>query len=601
MCHVYAVLGAFLLALDLASVQAEPIDIFPDALHRLEVLSPGPEAAETRIVPVEGQDFEQALEAKTIQGTQWPWGIQFMASVPVEVRNGDVILAEFSLRTIAATAESGEGKTQLSFEEKGGGFLKSLTYDACAGQAWKRFQIPFRVIGVKGKDYAPNEAQIGFRLGYRGQTIQIGGIRIVNYGQDYDISSLPVTRLDYSGRDSKAAWRAAAQRRIAELRQAPLIVQIVDAAGKPVSGATVDVRMKRHAFRFGSAVDLQFFSGNAPDNQRYRQFVLDHFNQITPENDLKWDYWEANVSRREETVEALKDLKKSGIRIHGHNLIWPGFGVMPRDIKSLLADRTALDKRIADHFTEILGQTHDLVEEWDAVNEPYAVRPILERYGDGLVGDWFALAHRIDPAPVLYLNDYANFQNNGDDTAHKLDFEKRLKDLLAAKAPVQGIGMQGHLGGMVCSPEAVLKELDRFAKIGLPIQITEFDIDATDEKLKADFTRDFMTACFSHPAVIGFSSWGFWEGRHYLPAAAMVRQDWSFTPWGKAWFDLVEKTWWTKASGTSDAAGKYQVNGFLGDYTITVKFGGKEAVVSTALQKGSPVLQIQLEHGPVAK
>lgn len=586
----------WMLVMGLVSIQAEPRDIFPNAMERLQSMSPGPDSLESRIVPVEGQDFKEALEAKTLQNSTWSYSIQYQGTIPVEIKNGDVILAEFSIRTLASTAESGEAKTQLTLEQKGGEYKKSVEYDASAGKEWKKFQVPFVVKGVKGADFAPGEAQICFRLGYRAQTIQIGGVRILNYGKNYDISTLPATRIDYEGRDPKAPWRVAAQKRIEELRKAPLRVRVVDSTGKPVAGAAVDIQMKRHAFSFGSAVDLQFFALKTPDGQRYRQFVLDHFNQITPENDLKWSYWEWKVAKREETLQALEDLKKNGIRVHGHNLIWPGLRVSPVDIKSIMSDRAALDKRISKHFNEIMGQTRGMIDEWDVVNEPYAERTLLDLYGDGLVGEWFRLAHQIDPKPILYLNDYPNFMNKGDNTQHKDDFEKRIKEMQSSGVPIQGIGMQAHFGAVLCPPEAALKELDRFAKLGLPIQITEFDIDTMDEKVKSDYTRDFMTICFSHPAVIGFSCWGFWEGRHYKPSCALVYQNWSFTPWGQAWFDLMEKEWWTKAAGVTDANGTYQVRGFLGDYTVTVTLDGKKVVLPTRLEKNSPVLNAKLEN-----
>jgi len=58
----------------------------------------------------------------------------------------------------------------------------------------------------------------------------------------------------YAGRDPDGPWRDAARRRIRQHRMADLVVTVTDAAGKPVPGARVDVRMQRHAFGFGSAV-----------------------------------------------------------------------------------------------------------------------------------------------------------------------------------------------------------------------------------------------------------------------------------------------------------------------------------------------------------
>ena len=163
---------------------------------------------------------------------------------------------------------------------------------------------------------------------------------------------------------------------------------------------------------------------------------------------------------------------------------------------------------------------------------------------------------------------------------------------------VKGVGCSPspvpHFGSFVCPPEAILKELDRFGKFGLPIQITEFDIDSMDEKLKADYTRDFLTACFSHPGVVGVNTWGFWEGDHWKPSAALVRKDWTLTPWGAAWFDLIEREWWTHETGTTDRDGRFSLSGFLGDYEITVEGAGKKVSIPASLAKHQPELVIEL-------
>ena len=57
----------------------------------------------------------------------------------------------------------------------------------------------------------------------------------------------------------------------------------------------------------------------------------------------------------------------------------------------------------------------------------------------------------------------------------------------------------------------ILRLLDRYARLELPIKITEFDVDVADESLQADYTRDFLYAAFSHPSVSGIQLWGFWK------------------------------------------------------------------------------------------
>src|SRR5438045_8528998 len=54
-------------------------------------------------------------------------------------------------------------------------------------------------------------------------------------------------------------------------------------------------------------------------------------------------------------------------------------------------------------------------------------------------------------------------------------------------------------------------------------RITELDIDSNDDKLQADYLRDFLPASFSHPNTNGLLMWGSWEPAHWRPNAAMYR------------------------------------------------------------------------------
>jgi endo-1,4-beta-xylanase len=132
------------------------------------------------------------------------------------------------------------------------------------------------------------------------------------------------------------------------------------------------------------------------------------------------------------------------------------------------------------------------------------------------------------------------------------------------------------------------------AKLGKPIQITEFDVQMTNEALQADFTRDFLTTMFSHPSVNGVVMWGFWEGRHYAPSAALWRKDWTPKPNGKAWLDLVQKEWRTNENRTSDKTGELKIRAFQGDYHISVLSGNQTKELKLNLPKDGATLTVTL-------
>ena len=110
----------------------------------------------------------------------------------------------------------------------------------------------------------------------------------------------------------------------------------------------------------------------------------------------------------------------------------------------------------------------------------------------------------------------------------------------------------------------LMKRFDRFAAFGRELEITEFDINTSDEGTQADYTRDFMTAAFSQPSVKAFLMWGFWEGAHWIPRGAMMRRDWSLKPNGEVYKDLVFKRRWTNTDGKTGAQGTFALRGFLG-------------------------------------
>jgi GH35 family endo-1,4-beta-xylanase len=234
-----------------------------------------------------------------------------------------------------------------------------------------------------------------------------------------------------------------------------------------------------------------------------------------------------------------------------------------------VALRRALEDRVE-------GQTRslaNLLDEWDVVNENYAHADATRILGRSAMADWFRIAARETPRTRLFYNDYVMFQGAGPGSPSEALFSI-LSDLQAGGAPLGGIGEQAHFGGNPPGPEAVLAKLDRFATLGLPIQITEFDIDTADRDLQVAWTRDFLTTVFSHPAVSGVICWGFWEGSHWKPRAAFWDRDWNLRPNGRVWLDLFEREWTTDETATTDADGRCRVRTFKGLVAVTAAANG---------------------------
>lgn len=544
------------------------------------------DSAQVERVAVTGQPFTEALRVRTTKKTPLVYGVQLSAPPSAPVKAGDIVLATFYLRSIAGQAETGEARTQFVFERNSAPHTKSVTQDIeIPARAWKRFDIPFKI----AEDGTAEETRIHFRLGYNPQAFEIGGVSLTNFGDKVMMRDLPRTAATYAGMEPNAAWRKEAEARIEKIRKGDLTVKVVGRDGRPVRDAQVTVRMTRHTFPFGSAVAAEMLLGEGPDADKYREMVPRLFNRVVMENDLKWPNWEEN---RERALKGVSWLRSNGVQVRGHNLVWPSWRYSPRDLPTLKDDKAALAKRVRDHIVDEVTATRGTLVEWDVVNEPFDNHDILDVLGRDALIEWFRLARATDAAPRLFLNDYPPLDGADTGNAHLEHFYATIKYLKDNGAPIQGIGFQGHFGGGVIPPTRLLSGLDRFSAFGLPIAITEFDINTTDENLQAAYMRDFMTAVFSHPSVNGIIMWGFWEGRHWLPDAALWNRDWSIRPHGQVWMDLVHKAWWTNADGKTDRRGEFKTRGFLGDYEITARTAdGKTATRKAPLrQEGAQVV-----------
>ncbi len=530
--------------------------------------------AEAKVVDVQGPGgFARAWRVDVKDRAKEPWAIQLTADVAGEaLTRGDVVLLTVWARMLRTTDETNAGSIGIVLEQASEPFAKTLATQFSVGKAWQRFDVPAKV----EQDYSKRKARVSLRLGFAPQTLEIGGLELRNFGPDMPIARLPRTAVSYLGREPDAPWRKAAAERIEQHRKAPLTVRVVDAAGKPLAGATVAIRMTRHGFPFGSVYNPSRIVGsNAshPDSQIYRDKYVELFNMGVDEWATKWPAWEEPVNR-DMALKSLAWMRDRGIPVRGHVMVWPSWARTPKGLESLANDPPALRKRAADHIRSVGAALAGRVQEWDVVNEPYAHNDLLKVLGEDVMAEWFAIAREVDPAARLYLNETGVPTSTPTDPRYDVLFNqvKRLQEL---RAPIGGIGMQAHFADNLNPPANLLAIYDRFAAFGLPIRITELDIDVTDEQLQADYLRDFMTVSFSHPGVNGIMMWGFWEGEHWRPAAALWRKDWSIKPAGRAWLDLVRKQWWTTTDGVSAPDGTFVTRGFLGDYDVTVTSNGQ--------------------------
>ncbi|PTX96088.1 hypothetical protein DB345_09825 [Spartobacteria bacterium LR76] len=504
--------------------------------------------------------------------------IQLKEPLPADFSRGDVVFLRFKLRCLSTAEESGVGIMSPLIELVDEPYTKTIWARFPAQAEWTEFMVPGRV----GRDYKKGELVLSLRVGYAPQVLEVKDLEVWKLPPTVELAALPFTSPPlYAGHEKNAAWRQDAEERINKYRKQDVRVIVTDEAGKPVPDAQVVLEQTRHEFGFGTAVSIRELLGNEKpaDTRTYQATLLSAFDSCGTENDLKWPAWD-QAQLRTRTLLGLEWLRQAGYTsIRGHVLLWPSFYAnrSPARLRALAGEPAKLREVILDHVRDEVTATAPFVNEWDVINEPRLNHEILDLLGgEKFMVEVFHEARKWLPEGRLYLNEALTFTPD----SRIEELERVAKLLQDNRVPIDGLGIQCHYNGWVVTPPAqIVETLDRLAKLGLSIRVTEFDIDTMDSEFQAKYLADFYTAVFSHPAVRGIQMWGFWEGRHWKASAALWTRDWTPRPAARAYLDLVRGKWWTQSVGKTDGAGTWVERGFKGDYRVTTWIGERVADV----------------------
>jgi len=539
---------------------------------------------------VTGEDFHRALRMDTERPSGKPWDVQIRTAIPHGVEQGDILLATFFIRAGALPGRAVAAETEFVFELGAAPYTKSVTHGLTVGPDWQKVYVPFKAEA----NYAPGSAQAAFRLGYKPQRLEIGGIKIENFKKELALADLPTSSVTYRGMAESAPWRAAAIDRIARLRQGDLEVVVQDKAGKPVAGASVELTLVRHAFQFGtSARAAQVLE---PDS-KFRQVLEENFNVVALEPDLAWPalsgQWGPDYTL-ERAQAAIDALKVRGVAVRGPALVAPGWQTVPTSLAELRDKPSALGVQVRGRVEGLVSALKGRVAAWEVLADPYDRHEVLDVLGTGAAADWFKWARAKDPDAQLLLAESGLLVSKGV-APRRAAFDALVGQLAAAGAPVDGLALAAVFGSSLTPPEVLLETLDRLAQVTKkPIVVTGFDVAGVSEDLRARYLADFYTVMYSHPAVRGVILSGFWDGAHARNDAMLYATDWSEKPGAAAFRRLVQETWRTKASGPVDAAGSFKQRAFQGDYLVRAKgpAGEGEARVTVGPEGGRVVVQL---------
>jgi endo-1,4-beta-xylanase len=204
----------------------------------------------------------------------------------------------------------------------------------------------------------------------------------------------------------------------------------------------------------GAAVNQRQSDGKDPGALA---IVTRQFNQVTPENLLKWEA--VHPERDRFNFEPADRFVELSLR---HGMFVVG---------------TAL-ARLKSHIRAVVGRYKGRIGGWDVVNEALdedgTLRrtPWLEAIGEDYVAEAFEYAREADPAAELYYNDYNLWKPAKCSAAIRL-----VQGLRARGLRVDGLGEQAHWGIEDPPLAAIDESLAAMRAADIRPLITELDMD----------------------------------------------------------------------------------------------------------------------------
>lgn len=511
-----------------------------------------------------GKAFEVTVEETGLNS--WSTGVNWPSIRGV--KSGDAVVLAFWAKGISAQNEAQTPIiSPVRIQQSGVPYEEAASSAVYLSRDWQLYYTS----GVSNHDIAPGSAGMSFHMGLTKQTLRLGPAYLINLGQGINAKDLPRNKVTYPGQDANAPWRAKAAANIEKHRKGDLTVKVTDASGNPIPNAQVDIEMTKHKFHFGSFVGHEFVDKDGNKDSQYHASFEENFNMATLPiywQDWGWngkDSFEANYS------ETIKYAAKTGLPWRAHAIMWPGENYMPTRILKNKGKPAKQREQVLSHAREVMSFIKDYnPSAIDLTNEPRVNHYFKDNGNPDLVADVFKAAHEIAPDIPLFVNDYAILNNGGVNEKAIEFYHDWIRDMRRKDVPLGGIGFQGHFSAGLTDPKRIMEILDDFGQYGLPLHITEFDVETLDEQAQAAYTRDILHAAFASPALEAFILWGWWEGDHWKPNAAMLRKDWSEKPNYRAWKDTIKRDWWTKAAGVTNSKGELSLRGFKGEYKVTV-------------------------------
>ncbi|MFF0077495.1 endo-1,4-beta-xylanase [Streptomyces sp. NPDC005494] len=255
---------------------------------------------------------------------------------------------------------------------------------------------------------------------------------------------------------------------------------------------------------FGTAV-----AANHLGEAAYASTLNAQFDSVAPENEMKWDALESTRNSFNFTAadQIVGHAQSKGMKVRGHTLVW--HSQLPGWVSGLGA--TDLRSAMTNHITQVMTHYKGKIHSWDVVNEAFQdgssgarrSSPFQDKLGNGFIEEAFRTARTVDADAKLCYNDYNTDGQNAKSNA----VYDMVKDFKQRGVPIDCVGFQSHFNSNSPVPSDFQANLQRFADLGVDVQITELDIEGSGSAQATNYTK-VVNACLAVTGCKGLTVWG---------------------------------------------------------------------------------------------
>lgn len=281
--------------------------------------------------------------------------------------------------------------------------------------------------------------------------------------------------------------------------------------------------------------DHQILMGTALSANNLPALAAQEFNYVTPENEMKWE----SLQRSEggfsfnSADNIVNWAQRNNMKIKGHTLVW--HNQLPSWVSSINS-RDRLLAVMKKHIETVMGHFGNKLIAWDVVNEAISTDSDVGSGNAQMRPSVFyrLLGEDFIPLAFKYAREYADNNNMKDMKLYYNDYSidadndksrflrKKIKEWLAAGAPIDGIGFQMHIGppNNIPTVQSVKDNMDYYASLGLEVLISEWDINLCGNKVTSaqqlDFYHGITEVCVNNPKCAAITFWGVNDGNSWL-------------------------------------------------------------------------------------